>query len=146
MRISFPPLENNLWCQLEILLITFSVVKDHLSCENKSVFWNHSLCDPTIQVKKEAIPTGIWTDRIFHITLRSTVGIITVSPAYPITSLKKLIFFLPSMKGKPKYFSYLDTTFNWKILLIAEICSFVVLPLKNMEDFSKLKICSQAFA
>lgn len=61
------------------------------------------------------------------------------------TSLKKLGFFRPIIEGRPKYFSCLETTLRLKIPLIADICPSGILPVKNIEDLSKLKIYPEAF-
>lgn len=63
-----------------------------------------------------------------------------------LISLKKLIFFLPTIEGNPKFFSCFNTIFSWKIYFIAFIYSAEVLPLKNMDDFLKLKIWPDATA
>ena len=59
-------------------------------------------------------------------------------------SLKKLNFFLPIIEGRLKYFSYLETTLRLKMLLISDVILAGILLLKNMEDFSKLKIFPEA--
>lgn len=58
-----------------------------------------------------------------------------------LTSLKKLVLFLPIIDGRPKYFLYLETTFKLKMFFIVVIYPSDILPLKNFDDLSKLKIC-----
>lgn len=52
-----------------------------------------------------------------------------------LTSLKKLVFFLPIMDGRLRYFSCLDTTLSLKVSLIVVIRSFWIWPLNNIDDF-----------
>lgn len=53
-----------------------------------------------------------------------------------LMSLKKLIFLLPTIDGSPRYFSCFDTMFKLKMLLISSIYPWLMLMLKNIEDFS----------
>lgn len=59
-----------------------------------------------------------------------------------LISLKNLVFFLPIIDGRSRYFSYLLTILSLKMSFIAAICPHALFLLKK----SKLKICPEAFA
>lgn len=81
-----------------------------------------------------------WATALMRISLHPLENILCCQldillSTFSLTSLKKLVFLLPIMDGRLRYFSCLDTTLSLKVSLIVVIRSFWIWPLNNIDDF-----------